>query len=60
MQTLTKKYAEELRRKEDTFRKATKTRKNTIITMITTYGLQENSHSLKLVANDLKMDVLFE
>jgi len=58
--TISKRYAEELRRKENTFRKATKTRKNTFITMITTYGLRENSHSLELVANDLKMDVLFE
>ena len=58
--TITKKYAEELRSKKNIFRKVTKTRKNTFITMVTTYGLKENSYKLELVENDLTMDVLFE
>ena len=58
--TITKKYAQELRRREEIFRKVTKTRKNTFITFITTFGIKENSYSLELVSNDLKMQVLFE
>lgn len=57
---INKKYAEELKNKESTFRNVTKTRKNIFITMITTYGLRENSYSLEIVEQDLKMGVLFE
>lgn len=55
-----KKYAENLRNKIGTFRSETKTRKAVMLTMITTYGLEENEHSQGLVQNDLKMDCLFD
>jgi len=57
--TITKKYDTELRNKLTSFRTETRTKKALFLTMITTYGLQENTYSLN-VQNDLKMDVLFE
>jgi uncharacterized protein len=54
-----KKYADVLRNKIGTFKTETKTRKAVFITMITTYGLQPNSHSTGLVQNDITMKALF-
>lgn len=54
-----KKYDANLRNKVGTFRSETKTRKSVFMTLITTFGLQENMYSGN-VQNDLKMDVLFE
>ncbi len=58
--TIDKKYAETLRNKIGTFRTETKTRKAVMLTMITTYGLEENEYSQGLIQNDLTMDCLFE
>lgn len=55
-----KKYAEELRNKIGTFKYETKTRKSIFLTLITTFGVQQNSHSAGLVQNSLTMDVLFK
>lgn len=57
--TITKSYAEKLRQKVAIFRSETGTKKALYITMITTYGLNQNAHSMGLVQNDLSMDVLF-
>jgi uncharacterized protein len=54
-----KKYDADLRNKVGTFRTETKTRKSVFMTLITTFGLQQNMYSGN-VQNDLKMDVLFE
>lgn len=54
-----KKYDADLRNKVGTFRSETKTRKSVFMTLITTFGLQQNQYSGN-VQNDLKMDVLFE
>jgi uncharacterized protein len=54
-----KKYAEELRNKIGTFKYETKTRKSVFLTLITTFGLQQNNHSAGLVQSSLTMDVLF-
>ena len=54
------KYANELRSKIGVFKTETKTRKSVFLTLITTYGLQSNSHSIGLVQNDISMDALFE
>jgi len=54
-----KKYAEELRNKIGIFKQETGTRKSVFLTMITTFGLQTNSHTASLVQNDLTMEVLF-
>ena len=58
--SITKKYASDLRDKIGTFRQETGTKKAVMLTMITTYGLDENEHSLSLVQNDITMDALFE
>ena len=54
-----KKYAEELRNKIGTFKYETKTKKSVFLTLITTFGIQQNSHSAGLVQNSLTMDILF-
>ena len=54
-----KRYAEELRTKIGVFKTATKTQKAIFLTLITTFGLHQNSHSSGLVQNDLTMNVLF-
>ncbi len=54
------KYAEELRNKIGVFRAETRTRKSLFLTMITTYGLQQNSNSIGLVQNEIRMEALFE
>jgi hypothetical protein len=58
--TIDKKYATNLRNKISAFRNETQTRKAVLITMITTYGIKQNEHSLGLVQNDLTMDCLFD
>lgn len=58
--SITKSMAMELRNKIATFREATKTRKQVFLTLITTFGLKHNQHSLGLVDVVLKMDCLFE
>lgn len=57
--SIDKKYAENLRNKIGTFKQETKTNKALFLTMITTYGIQQNKYS-GLVRNSLKMEVLFE
>ncbi len=57
--SIDKKYDTELRNKIGTFRAETHTKKTLFLTMISTFGLKENSYSLN-VSNDLKMNVLFE
>lgn len=54
-----KKYDGELRNKMVAFKNETQTKKSIFLTMITTFGLQQNAYSGN-VQNDLKMDVLFE
>jgi AAA+ ATPase superfamily predicted ATPase len=58
--TIDAKYAGELRNKIDVFRSATGTRKNLFLTMITTYGLNENNYSRDLVTRSLTIDDLFQ
>ncbi len=57
--TITKSYARNLRNKLETFRAETKTRKSVMITMVTTFGIKQNEHSLGLIQNELKLDDLF-
>lgn len=58
--SIDKKYAENLRNKLHAFKTETKTKKHVVITMVTTFGLKQNTYSLSLIENDLKMDLLFE
>ena len=57
--TVTKAYAEELKRKKDVFKRETKTRKTVFITLMTTFGVSTNIHSTGTVDNQLTMDILF-
>jgi len=56
---ITKSYAEQIRKKIFVFSEISKTKKQVFLTMITTFGVTESKHSLGLVDNDLKMDILF-
>lgn len=57
---LSKSYATTLREKMAIFRTATKTKKQLFWTVITTFGLLHNEHSLGLIDTVLEMDDLFE
>jgi uncharacterized protein len=54
-----KSYATDLQNKIGTFRSETGTRKSVFLTLVTTFGLQQNSYSASLIQNDLRMDILF-
>jgi AAA+ ATPase superfamily predicted ATPase len=54
-----KNYYLSLKNKVAELRMETKTKKNIFITLITSYGLQENAYSTELVQNNLKIDCLF-
>lgn len=58
--SISKSYAEQLRRKMTVFSEITKTKKQLFLVMITTFGILENKHSLGLVDNQLTMEILFE
>jgi len=52
-------YAKLLRQKKEVFKNVTKTRKNIFITMITTFGITDNSWSNDIVSNSLTIECLF-
>jgi len=58
--TITKDYAANLRRKMTIFSEIAKTNKQVFLTLITTFGITDNKHSLGLVDNALTLDALFE
>ena len=55
-----KRYAGELQKKINVFREKTKTRKTLFLTMITSYGVNENIHYTGLVQKEIRMDALFK
>jgi hypothetical protein len=57
--SITKKYAEELRSKQQVFQQATKTRKALFLTMVTRHGVSDNTYSQELVTNRVEADDLF-
>ena len=57
---ITKSYANQLRNKIAVFRAETGTKKALYLTMITTYGVNKNKHSVDLIQNDLEMEILFK
>ena len=57
---INKAYAHKLREKAQVFRAKTKTRKQIFWTLMTTFGLDQNHHSLDLIDSALNMDILFE
>ncbi len=58
--TITKAYAQQLRNKIRVFQSATNTRKQIFLSVITTFGLKHNKHSLGLITDSLEMGILFE
>ena len=54
-----KRYAERMRERRETFRRVTGTRKSLFLTVVTTFGVKENPHSLELVQSELRMEDLF-
>lgn len=57
---VTKAYADDLKRKKDVFKRETKTKKTVFITMVTTFGVVNNIHSVGNVDNQLTMEALFQ
>ncbi|MEM0994516.1 MAG: ATP-binding protein [Bacteroidota bacterium] len=58
--TISKDYAHKLREKIRIFQESTQTKKQVFLTMITTFGLHQNKHSIGLVASDLDLDIFFK
>ncbi len=56
---ISKGYAALLRRKRDTFREQTRTRKTVFLAMVTTHGTRENSHYVDLIDDQVTMEDLF-
>jgi len=54
-----KQYAGQLQRKLDVFRRVTRTRKSLFLTLVTTFGVRQNSYATDLVANEITMNDLF-
>ncbi len=57
---LTKKYALELKQKEEVFRTHTQTRKSIFLTLISTHGIKISDTFPGLIQNDITMDALFK
>ncbi len=57
--TIDSAYLDSIKNKITEFKEKTKTRKGVYVTMITTYGINENAQSLSIVENSLTMDCLF-
>lgn len=57
--TITKRYAEDLRRKLSVFRERTGTKKAVQLVMVTSHGLIRNAHAEALVDRTVTMDALF-
>jgi uncharacterized protein len=55
----TKAYAEEMQRKLWTFKEVSGTRKQVLLTMITSFGMRPNEHSIGLVEQSITMETLF-
>ncbi len=57
--TISKSYAQTLKNKLNIFSETTQTRKHLFLTLITTFGLSQNEHSLGLIDQTLTLDDLF-
>lgn len=57
---ITNGYASELKRKKEVFKRESKTKKTVFVTMLTTFGVQENQYYHGYVDNQLTMDTLFD
>lgn len=57
--TIDKRYAEELRRKREVFRRVTGSRKTLFTTLVTTYGVTAGKYAQEVVDASLTMESLF-
>lgn len=57
--TITKSYAESLKKKKQRFIEETNTRKAVFVTLITPHGIKDNNHSQLVVDKQLTLDDLF-
>ena len=57
--TIDKKYAEALRRKRETFRAVTGTKKNLFVTLLTTHGLTQNAYAAELAEVSIQTGAMF-
>jgi uncharacterized protein len=55
-----KEEAVALKEKITQFKTLTKTKKQIFLTVVSTFGIQQNEYSLDLVDNDIRLDALFE
>ncbi len=53
-------YAKKARDKIESFKRYSKTKKNIFFTMVSTFGVKPNKHSIGLVDNDITIDELFK
>ena len=58
--TITKDYAKKLRTKVTVFSEVTKTRKQIFLTLISTFGINQNKNSIGLIDNSITLEALFE
>lgn len=58
--TITKQYAQTLRRKREVFRNITGTRKNLFITIVTSFGLSDNTWSGELITKTITLEDIFK
>ena len=57
--TIDSDYSKKLRQKVEVFKNITKTRKNIFLTMVTTFGITNNSWSNDAVSNSITKDSFF-
>jgi len=57
--SISKEYAQQLRRKIAVFKDDSKTKKSVFLVMITTYGLKKNDYAFELVQNEVTLEDLF-
>jgi len=57
--SINKAYAASMRQKMQIFRKSTKTKKQLFWTVISTFGVTHNQHSIGLIDTDFNMNILF-
>ena len=53
-------YAEDLDQKIKIFKSKSATKKTLFLTMVTTFGVNENEYKTRFVQNEITMDALFE
>jgi len=56
---ITKKYADDLRNKIQSFKEHTETKKNVFLTMVSIFGIKNNKHFLSVVTDQILVEDLF-